>query len=203
MNDKALLKRAERLHEEAQRIINDLGLITFLERISDPVLIGSAKNGLMVCKDIDLHAYMEDVDREKVLNILKPLGEMPTIQKVQFSNFKELRRDHLESKKDFPRGYYVGLRSIQPSGEWKIDIWFGKKDAFLGAYDSEKLLNIGKKKKVLILKIKDKMLKDGGGYKKGITAVDIYKAVYNEEVNSLEDFLKNKLNTQTDESSSP
>jgi len=190
MDNKKLLKKAKELHKEAQKIIDDLGLIFFLERISDPVLIGSAKNGLMVGKDIDFHAYMDNIEREKILDILKPLGEMPTIQKVQFSNFRELRRDHLESKKDFPRGYYIGLRSIQPSGEWKIDIWFGKPDAFSEAYNSEKLLNIADEKKALILKIKNETLKDGGGYKKGITAVDIYREVFEEKVGSLEDFLR-------------
>lgn len=46
--DYKLLKRADELQQEAKRIINELGIFSILKKISEPSIIGSAKNGLMV-----------------------------------------------------------------------------------------------------------------------------------------------------------
>ncbi len=195
MSDNQLLNSAEELQKEAKEIIDKLDIISVLNEISDTQFVGSVQNGLMVWRDIDLHAYSEEIDRDVILDLLKNFGQLPSIQKVQFSNFKELRRDHLESRRHLPQGYYVGLRTIQPSGEWKIDIWFGKREAFSGFYDITNFSNITEKQKVTVLKIKKAWLKDDGGYKDGITAVDVYKAVLEHGIGDEEEFefyLQNK-----------
>jgi len=175
--DEKLLKRAEELKKESHRIIDELGIFNILKKISEPYLIGSAENGLMVGRDIDIESYMDKFDIDKVLDLLKGLALIPTIQKVQFNNFRELRQDYLKTRRRFPHGYYIGLRSIQPSGVWKIDIWFGEKGIPLSDYKTPDSSKITKKQKAAILRIKNLWLAKEGGYKDEVNSIDIYKAV--------------------------
>lgn len=179
--DEELLKSTEELQLEALRIVDELGIFNILKKISVPSFIGSVENDLMVWNDIDINAYMEKIELGKILDLLKEFAMLPTIQKVQFDNFRELRRDHLKSRARFPHGYYVGLRSIQPSGEWKIDIWFGEKGVSINDYDIPDPSVITQKQKIAIIRIKKAWLEDvgarPGNYKDGVTSVDIYKAV--------------------------
>ncbi len=153
-SDYKLLKQADKLQQEARRIIDTLEIIPILEKISEPFITGSVDSGLMVWHDIDFNAHMEEISIDKVSSLLKELTLLPTIQKVQFSNFRELRRDHLKNKARFPKGYYIGLRSIQPSGEWKIDIWFGEKEVFTNDYDLSCSSKITREQRVAILRLK-------------------------------------------------
>lgn len=190
--DEELLKRAEELKNEARRIVDELGIFNILKKISEPSFIGSVENGLIVWSDIDIQAYMEEIDINKVLDLLKEFALLPTIQKVQFSNFRELRRDNIKSKMRLPHGYYIGLRSIQPSGEWKIDIWLGEKGISINDYEIPDPSAITKEQKAAILRIKNIWLAEESGYKDGVTSVDIYKAVLEHGITD-EDSFKNYI----------
>jgi len=183
-----LLKCADELQQEAKRIIDELGIFSILGKISEPSIIGSVKNGLMVWPDIDIQAYMDKLDIDKVLSLLKEFALVPTVQKVQFSNFRELRRDHLKSKRRLPHGYYIGLRSIQPSGEWKIDIWFGEKGTPINDYDLPDNQSITKEQRIAILKLKKAWLDEEGGYKDEVISTDFYKAVLEQGVMDIRGF---------------
>ena len=194
MENDELLKSAEKLQREAKRIIDELGLFSILKKISEPSLVGSVENGLMVWPDIDIQAYMKKLNLDKVLNLLREFALLPTVQKVQFSNFRELRRDHLKDRKHFPYAYYVGLRSVQLSNEWKIDIWFWEKENPINNYNTANFLNITKEQKIAILRIKKAWLDEKGGYKDKIASVDIYKAVLERGItneNDFRNFIKN------------
>ena len=120
------------------------------------------------------------------------LALLPTIQKVQFSNHRELRRDHLKDKARFPHAYYIGLRSVQPSGEWKIDIWFAKKDDIQEYKILER--DVTDEQRQTILKLK-KLWYIGDGYRDGAIGIDFYNAVLKHQVKTSQDFecyLKNK-----------
>jgi len=187
-SDYKLLKHASDLQQEAKRIIDQLGIFSILKEFSEPSFIGSAENGLMVWPDIDINAYMKELDLNKVTDVLKKFALLPTIQKVQFNNYRELRRDHLKRRVRFPHAYYVGLRSIQPSGEWKIDIWFGKTGEPLNDYDVPSSSNITEKQRITILKLKKAWLDDKGGYKDEAISTDFYKAVLEYGVTNKKEF---------------
>ncbi len=194
-SDNELLRHADELQREAKKIINELGVVLILKKISEPVFIGSVKNGLMVWHDIDINTYMKELDMDKVAGILGEFALIPTIRKVQFNNYRELRRDHLKDRIRFPHAYYVGLRSIQPSGEWKIDIWFGEKGMAINDYNMPDSSDITREQKITILKLKKAWLDDRGGYKNGVLSVDFYKAVFERNVRNtkeFEDYLRNK-----------
>ncbi|MBI5405747.1 hypothetical protein HY972_01805 [Candidatus Kaiserbacteria bacterium] len=113
-------------------------------------------------------------------DLLSVLAKMPTIQKVQFNNYRELRRDARKDRINFPRAYYVGLRTVQPSGEWKIDMWFGKRGE-VGDYDATELNTITQEQSIVILRLKE-LWKDGKGYRDGVLSTDFYKAVMRQDV---------------------
>lgn len=162
MTDEQLTTRAKSLQKESRRILEELNLLSIIGTISEPEVVGSAKNGLMIMPDIDIHAWMKEPDLGAVANLLTTLAKMPTIQMVYFNNYRELRRDFWKDRANFPHAHYVGLRTVQPSGEWKIDMWFGKRGE-VGDYDESELDAISDGQRLVVLRLKEAW-KDGKGY---------------------------------------
>ena len=187
-SDYELLKSASELQREAKHIIEELEIFSTLRKISEPSVVGSVENGLMVWQDIDIHTYMKKLDINKVAGLLREFVLLPTIQKVQFSNFREMRRDHIKNRAAFPRAYYVGLRSIRPTGEWKIDIWFGEIGKPLNDYYMPDFSKIAKDQRIAILKLKKLWIDEKSGYKDGVISVDFYKAVLERGVKNADEF---------------
>ncbi len=188
-----LVKQANQLQREAKLILNNLGLLKILKEISEPKIVGSMVSGLMVMKDIDIHTYVKKYNLKKILNLLPKLALLPTIRKAQFNNYREFRKDYRKDRVHFPHGYYIGLRSIQRSDEWKIDIWFIKEGEDRSFNDS-RLQNLLDEQREIILKLKNLWLIKNG-YRNGISSIDFYKAVLDFEVKTEKDFenyLKNK-----------
>ncbi|NNM83716.1 hypothetical protein HKL94_00645 [Candidatus Parcubacteria bacterium] len=188
MTDDQLVARAESLQAEAQRILKELNLLGVIGAISEPEVVGSAKNGLMIMPDIDIHAWMEEPLLGVVADLLPALTKMPTIQMVHFNNYREVRRDFRKDRINFPHAYYVGLRTVQPSGEWTIDIWFGKRGE-VGDYDDSELNSISDEQRLAILRLKETW-KDGKGYRDGVLSTDFYKAVMRHGVKDKKGFTK-------------
>lgn len=188
MTDEQLITRAKSLQEEALRILEDLKLLSIIGKISDPEVVGSVKSGLMIMPDIDIHAWMEEPDLDAVANLFSMLVKMPTIQMVHFNNYRELRRDFRKDRINFPHAYYVGLRTTQPSGEWKIDMWFGKHGE-VGDYDDSELDAITDEQRLVVLRLKE-IWKDGKGYRDGILSTDFYKAVMRHDVKDEKGFVE-------------
>ncbi len=187
MTDEQLLTRAQSMQEEAQRVLRELNLLAIIGMISEPDVVGSAKSGLMISPDIDIHAWMEEPSLEKVASLLPTLAAIPTIQKVQFNNYRELRRDDRKDRINFPHAYYIGLRTVQPSGEWKIDMWFGKHSE-VGDYDDSELNAITTEQRLAVLRLKE-LWKDEKGYRDGVLSVDFYKAVMRHAVRDAKSFI--------------
>ncbi len=181
-----LVAQANQLQKKAKLILDNLSIIEILKKISEPKIVGSAKYGLMIIKDIDIHAYIKEYHIEKILNLLPKLALLPTIRKAQFNNYREFRKDHRKDRVGFPHGYYIGLRSVQDSDEWKIDIWFIKEDEDK-SFNDLRLKNLSDEQRETILKLKNLWLtKDG--YRDGILSVDFYKAVLDFGVKTAKDF---------------
>jgi hypothetical protein len=188
MNDKQLLQKAIELQKEGKRVVESLGLLEILQQISNPKLEGSVITGLMVWPDIDIHAEMDKVDIHKVVGVMEKLVLLSTIQRVQFNNYRELRRDHRKNNMRFPHGYYLGLRSVQPSGEWKIDMWFAEKGELLNDYDLPESSTITQEQRVTVLNLKTVWLQEDGGYKDDVVSVDFYRAVFDDGIRTPEEF---------------
>lgn len=188
--------RADTLGKEARRILGDLGVRTLLKQISEPELVGSASFGLMYLRDIDVHAFVETYEIKKIAQLLPQLAVLPTIQKVQFNNFRELRRDHLPIHAHFPHGYYIGLRTVQPSGEWKIDVWFTKRGE-IDEYGGSQLQRLSAEQRGTILVLKERWA-TGSDYRDDAVGVDFYRAVLEHGVRSPQDFEQYLRERQSD-----
>lgn len=181
-----LIMQANQLQQEAKLILDRLGLLKILKEISEPKIIGSVANGLLIIKDIDIHAYVKEYDVEKILNLIPKLALLPTIRKVQFNNYREFRKDYRKDRIGFPHGYYIGLRSVQYSDEWKIDVWFIKKEEDK-SFNSSRLQNLSDEQRETILKLKNLWLTKNG-YRDDVLSVDFYKAVLDFGVKTKKDF---------------
>ena len=188
MTDQELLTSAKKLQQEAKRVLKSLGVLDILKTISEPEIVGSVKSGLMIHNDIDIHCAMDGVDIEKIAALMPLFAKMPTINKVQFNNYRTLRRDHLKERIRFPHAYYMGLRSVEPSGEWKIDMWFGDRGD-LGDFDESQLEALTNEQRVVVLHLKNAM-KEGKGYRDGVISTDFYNAVLHHGVRDLSTFKK-------------
>lgn len=188
MTDEQLLTRAKSLQEEAQSVLKDINLLAIIGTISEPEVVGSAKSGLMIFPDIDIHAWMGEPSLEKVASLLPTFTMMPTIQMVHFNNYRELRRDFRKDRINFPHAYYVGLRTVHPSGEWKIDMWFGKHGE-VGDYDDSELNTITAEQRLVVLRLKE-IWKTEKGYRDGVLSTDFYKAVMRAGVKDEKGFME-------------
>ncbi|MDP2692862.1 MAG: hypothetical protein Q8O88_04455 [bacterium] len=188
MTDEQLVIRAKSLQEEALRILEDIKLLSIIGKVSEPEVVGSVKNGLMIMPDIDIHAWVEEPSLEVIGNLLSTFTKISTIQMVHFNNYRELRRDERKDRINFPHAYYVGLRTVQPSGEWKIDMWFGKRGE-VGDYDATELDTITDEQGLAVLRLKE-MWKDGKGYRDGVISTDFYKAVMRHNVKDEKGFME-------------
>jgi len=186
MTDEQLISRAKSLQVEADRILKKLNLLAVIGTISKPEIVGSAKSGLMTKPDIDIHAWMERPDLDTISNLLPVLAKVPTIQMVQLCNYLDYRRDYKTDRVDFPHAYYVGFRTMQPSGEWKVDMWFGEHGK-IGNYDDSELSVITDGQRLIILRLKDAWSEEKG-YKNGVISTDFYKAVMQHSVNDEKGF---------------
>jgi len=186
LSDSQLISKANQLQREAKRILDELGLIKILKNISSPKLIGSASYGLMIAEDIDIHASVKNYNLNKILNLLPKLAVLPKIRKVQFINYREFRKDYRRDRVGFPHGYYIGLYSMQPAGEWKIDVWFVKEDEVI-KYDYSRLNNLSSQERMIILRLKEHW-STKGGYKDGAISIDFYQAVLDFGAKTDEDF---------------
>lgn len=192
--DQKLLDRAGALKKEAGRIVKELGLLEILAKVGDPVVVGSAETGLMIAPDVDIHVHVQEYEIGRVVSLLSTLALLHTIQKVQFNNYRELRRDYRRDHAHFPHAYYVGIRSLQPSGEWKVDMWFGRKDDITMHVDP-RLNRLSDKQRAIILRLKEEWKAEGKGYRDGVLSIDFYKAVMDRGVTDKEAF-KQYLNSK-------
>lgn len=181
-----LIAQANQLQQKAQLILDQLGFINILKEISKPKIVGSAATGLMIIKDIDIYAYVKEYDIGKILNLLPKLALLPTIRKVQFNNYREFRKDERQDRIGFPHGYYIGLRSVQGSDEWKIDIWFIKEDEDR-SFNDPRLRNLSDEQRATILQLKRLWLTENG-YRDGVLSIDFYQAVLDLGVRTEKDF---------------
>jgi len=181
-----LIANAEKLGSEAKKVVADLGLLELFSEVADPQLVGSVVYGLMYNRDIDIHAYVAEYDINKVAALLPRLAIKKSVQKVQFSNFREHRRDQFRKQSTLPHAYYVGMRTVQPSGEWKIDVWFARQED-VEEYTHPQLTKLSHEQRGTILSLKEAW-STGSSYRDEVMSVDIYRAVLESGIRTAEQF---------------
>ncbi len=116
-----MLAETKVLKEEANQVLEGTNLLQQLEGIGKVHFTGSYYAGLMLAPDIDVHVESKKFERETAVNLL---NEFITKDSFRFYSFRDFVS---RPNPDFPRGYYIGLKTDHQDKNWKIDIWLVKK----------------------------------------------------------------------------
>lgn len=186
-NSSPLLERGNQLKLVAKNILAESRLFEILAPLGRVELIGSVRLGLVYRQDIDLLVITEEVSRAKAVEAARQLlndGYFQTVELMDYQKFPEF---------DFPAGFYFGLRVPVEGGYWKLDIWYllageaytGLVMAAIPRFEAELALN--PQKAATVLQIKEAYF-DGVKYRGGVKSFDIYRAVFDDNVRSVEEF---------------
>lgn len=193
--DESLLLKAKQhqveLQAEALRLLDKYNVIEILSEYGEVNFVGSYSFGLMVVPDIDIEVYNENIDTKKALEIgAKLFQEIPRLYMSD--------RTRLPTEEGRPNGVYIGPIIKENGRRWEIDIWALKSRNIedmhrsKGFEDTEWMnkLTVEQKDHIILFKY---MLNQQGRYGTDVSALQIYKAVY-EGARTLDDLLSWSIN---------
>lgn len=193
MNMDEILIKSKNMKNQADKILNDSGIIDILMGYGEVKIAGSYALDVMLRPDIDIYVIAEMNDWHNAKNIYMKIIESKYFREVSFVNWTDFSNNSsVDLWTPSIKGYYI--KSITPTETdlWKMDIWL-----ITPEYDKssertdlfKKLLNEqGDSKRKLILEIKN-FTRKGGGYIDGVDGKLIYQAVLINGVKNTEEFL--------------
>ena len=182
--DEELLEQAQKLHAEAQVLLFQDGLLATIQRFGPTFISGSVALNLMVRRDIDIYVRLSnDLDITTFFAIGAAITQQLQVLKASYSNH------FIRNFPGFDHGLFWGIQLNHQGQKWKLDLWghgphhFDEHCAqFEQLRETLKTLD-----QVTILRIKD-ALRDGDGYRYGVSGNDIYTAVLTANVRTTEQF---------------
>jgi len=182
-----LIKNSQDLYEEASKILEKTKVVEIFSELGKIEIIGSVRLKLLYRFDIDLLVISDDIDKNKAQAITKQFLDSGIFQTVALADYQTFPAD------DMPLGFYWELIISHEEKNWKFDVWYlrpGERytDLVLSSIKRfEKALSESPAKAETILKIKEAYF-DGVKYKDKVKSFDIYTAVLENGVNSVEEF---------------
>jgi hypothetical protein len=179
-----------RLVERAGEIVDELNLTSILGALGRVEVMGSASFGLMVKPDIDIGTLCPVLDPVAIWTALTPLTRIPSVKELHF--FDERGRFNATGEPQ-DEGIYCGVYFVDGDGDdaptWKIDLWFFPEDAPRPELPlRDRLLAGTDDERDAILRIKRACVDDGTYGRGGVHGIDIYTAVLDHGVRSIEDW---------------
>lgn len=175
-----LLKKEELLRKEVDQILYGKGLYDSLCKYGEVEITGSYVLKTMYKKDLDISLYnpkLSVVDFFKmggeIAEILNPHGGFYRNTKVKFVNNRP------------PEAFYWGFQFA----DWKMDLWVVTKEHMDGSikYAQNIINKMTEEKRRLVLEIKQKA---SSNYNKIYSSRELYEAIFEEDINSIEKFEK-------------
>jgi hypothetical protein len=170
VNDDALLVRQADLQRDAATFVRELGLIELLGRAGRVVELGSAVTGLMVWRDVDFGVDARDLTADAAWETMLPV--LRRCSSLRYANDHEERRH-----------YFV----MRIEG-WKVDVslWFAGMPPAVEAFQAELPARLTQETQLAILRLKD-VWHRLPHYPEIVSAWEIYDAVLNHEVRTLDE----------------
>jgi hypothetical protein len=173
------------LTSEADRILNELGLLKIMREYGVPFVTGSYTLGLMTWRDLDIYLETNEPDE---INFFRMGGRIANTLKPWRMSF---RNELITRTPDLPLGLYFGVHTFILGGteEWKIDIWAMDASQIEQAKKELAVLQAGinESNKIAILEIKSEFCRHPE-YRYGLHSMDIYDAVIKYDVKTSEEF---------------
>jgi hypothetical protein len=149
---------------------------------------GSYKYELMMFPDLDIELLADTVTKKDFASLLADLAANPAIKGISATdtiNFKL-------AKQPYPKGYWIGVDIPFENDRWGIDCWLQQPDWGTdqkeGEY-AERLMNLDQSGRDAVLAIKYHLIRKGT-YGKRYQSGDVYNAVLEHGIRSVEDFEK-------------
>ncbi|HET9824680.1 MAG TPA: hypothetical protein VFP87_05070 [Chitinophagaceae bacterium] len=174
----------QKIHEEADEILDKKGLRKILAKYGIVHETGSYSLGLMTWRDLDIYIENEDFSVENFFELGKEIVSLLTPVKMSFRNERIARTAGL------PPGLYWGIYlGNEREGSWKIDVWALDKEecAQRLKFCEDIAQRISAATRMKILEIKSKCWTDPH-YRKFYTSNDIYTAVLENHAHDLDSF---------------
>jgi hypothetical protein len=185
-----LLAEEKRLQIQADKMLEQTNLLETLAKYGKLLPIsGSYAYGLMVYPDIDLSLISENISKESFANLVTEMVKSKWVRKVSTADTVNFELIH----DGWPKGYWLGLEIPFEGDKWGVDCWLQEKDSAPTTPDpyTASLHRMGEEKRNAVLSIKYQLIYMGL-YGKSYFSDDIYDAVLNDNILSIEEFLKSK-----------
>ncbi|MBM7568857.1 hypothetical protein [Paenibacillus sacheonensis] len=179
MSDRTL---SEAIRHEADRILNEHGLMAAMAAYGQPVVQGSYALDLMTWRDLDMYLVTEDRSTSWFFELGKAISECLQPSKMSYRNESNGESAHL------PKGLYWGTYAKLFGQAWKIDVWAIDSEQYKRKEEAFALLQarLHDGNRPVILALKNELYRHAD-YRKRFFSVDIYEAVF-EGVQSKEQF---------------
>lgn len=115
-----LFSQSARFKRKADKLLAELDLVKKLKKFGRVRFTGSYAANLMLSGDIDIYVIGEGFERKRMLRIFNRLATQCPVYAYLFYDYKAFPL----YRPDFPKAYYIGMKTRRGRTKWKIDIWF-------------------------------------------------------------------------------
>jgi len=170
---------------EADKILQDHGLLAVLSKYGNPVVVGSYVLGLMTWRDLDISLETNEMTEARFFKLGREIALCLKPRRMQYRN------EFVGKTPDLPTGYYWGIDtgSLESPDAWNIDIWaLDSQEMELRQKEFDDLRSrISIDDRPAILTIKHHFCQHSE-YRRAFTSVDIYHAVLEEGIRTVKEF---------------
>ena len=175
-----------RLQTQADKMLADNKIMDLLARHGQLSPIeGSYQYGLMMYPDLDVGLLADVVSKHDFANLIADLAAHPAVRGISTADTINFNL----SKRPMPKGYWIGIDIPFENDRWGIDCWLQQPD---WGSDQEgdyaaRLLRLDQSGKDAVLAIKYELIRNGT-YGKQYLSGDVYDAVLDQGIRTVEDF---------------
>jgi hypothetical protein len=169
------------LRAEGDQMLSETGLGALLAEAGyHPV--GSYAMRTMTWRDLDYHRYGRP-EWEEQWEFATRLAGSGACYRLTVEDFTE------HPSPSLPRGIYIGARVFWREQVWKLDLWTALREEFPTDRNEvwQRLLTEDKRARIPAIK---EAICDGPQYRRTILSIDIYEAVLERDITTVDDFLR-------------
>lgn len=167
----------------ADRILREKGLLSRLEEIGRPHIIGSYRMDMMAWNDLDIDVENDEMTIDKLYALTEFV--LKTFRPVWY----EAKQEQNEQGENV---WFHGFETMQDGQLWNVDLWFFNRRTIeqAEAYCDGVAHRADAAQRQAILDIKTELIARGLYSFEQFKSMDVYQAVLDQGVRDVESFLK-------------
>lgn len=174
---------SKEIRKNADRILYDYGLLDKLKDYGVPHMIGSYRMDMMAWNDLDIDIENDAMSMTKLYQLSEYI--IKTFQPSWYEAKEEINADG-------KRVWFHGFEAVVNRELWNVDLWFFDKETIEKAeqYCDRISKSAAAIQKEHIIAIKRELISKGLYSFEKFTSMDVYKAVIDEHVEDIGEFLE-------------